>query len=77
LSGDIHGKECFISKLIIGPYILEHVTASIADAGIRSKQENADAILGCGSLKMFNLIFDYAGKRLFLKPTEAFKTTFH
>lgn len=68
LSGDIYGKKGEIAKLIIGTYSLKNLTASIASAEVRSKQKDADAILGSGSLKKFNIIFDYKGGKLFLKP---------
>jgi len=76
LSGDIYGKRGTISKLIIGPYELEHVTAAIADAGLRSKQKNADAVLSHASLQRFNLIFDYANKMLYVKPNARFSEPF-
>ncbi len=37
-----------------------------------TSQDNADAILGHASLSRFNLIFDYAGKMLYLKPNRHF-----
>ncbi len=77
LSGDIYGKTGNISKLIIGPYELNNVKASFAPAEIRSKQDNADAILGNGSLRRFNLIFDYANKKLYLKPNTHFNDPFN
>jgi hypothetical protein len=73
LSGDIYGKTGTISKLIIGPYELNNIQASFADAKIRSKQNNADAILGNGSLRRFNIIFDYLNKKLYLKSNSHFK----
>jgi hypothetical protein len=76
LSGDIYGRTGYISKLIIGPYELENVKASFADAKVRSKQENADGILGIGSLRRFNLIFDYFNKKLYLKPNSRFAEPF-
>lgn len=77
LSGDIYGKTGKISKLIIGPYELKNVKASFADAKVRSKQENADAVLGVGSLRKFNLIFDYANKKLYLKPNRHFDESYY
>jgi len=77
LSGDIYGKTGKISKLIIGPYELTNVTASVAPAEVRSKQDRADAILGNGALRRFNLIFDYAGKMLYLKPNTHFYESFN
>lgn len=76
LSGDIYGKKGRISKLIIGPYELKNVEATIAPAAIRSKQEDADAVLGCGALSRFNLIFDYAGKTLYIAPNKSFNDPF-
>jgi hypothetical protein len=77
LSGDIFGKKGNIAKLIIGPYELNNVHASFASAKVRSKQENADAILGNGSLKKFNLIFDYFDKKLYIKPNTHFYEPFN
>lgn len=72
LSGDIYGKSGRISKLIIGPYELLDVQAAIAPANIRSKQINADAVLGCGALRKFNIVFDYAHEKLYIKPNSHF-----
>jgi predicted aspartyl protease len=77
LSGDIYGKTGYISKLIIGSYELENVNTSFALAKVRSKQENADGILGNGSLRRFNLIFDYANKELYIKPNTHFNEPFN
>lgn len=77
LSGDIYGKTGKIAKLIIGPYELKNVKASFAPAEVRSKQDNADAILGNGSLRRFNLIFDYSNKKLHLKPNKHFDDPFN
>jgi len=77
LSGDIYGQAGNISELIIGPYKLNNVIASIASDEVRSKQENADAVLGNGSLRRFNLIFDYANKKLYLKPNTHFNDPFN
>ncbi len=76
LSGDIYGKKGRISKLIIGPYELKNVSAVFPPAKTRSKQENADGILGNGSLNRFNLIFDYANKKLYMKPNSHFNKPF-
>jgi len=76
LSGDIYGKTGKISKLILGSYELYNVTAAFAPAEIRSKQDNADAILGNDSLRRFNLIFDYANRKLYIKPNSFFNEPF-
>lgn len=77
LSGDIYGSEGKISKLIIGPYQLDDVKVSIVPADVRSKQKNADAVVGCGALNRFNLIFDYRNKFLYLKPNKSFNELFN
>ena len=76
LSGDIFGKRGSISKLIIGPYELGNVTAVFPPANTRSRQNNADGILGNNSLRRFNLIFDYANKKLYIKPNSHFEEKF-
>jgi hypothetical protein len=76
LSGEIYGKTGKISKLILGPYELHNVAAAFAPAETRSKQDNADAILGNDSLRRFNLIFDYANRKLYIKPNSFFNEPF-
>jgi len=76
LSGDIYGRSGVISKLIIGPFELRQVKASFADAQVRSKQENADAVIGSAALAHFNFIFDYTHHKLYLKPNSHFDEAF-
>jgi hypothetical protein len=76
LSGDIYGRTGKITKLIIGSYQLNDVKVSIALAEVRSKQKNADAVIGCGALNRFNLIFDYRNKYLYLKPNKSYNELF-
>lgn len=76
LSGDIYGKKGRITKLIIGPYELNYINAAFAPEKTRSKVENTDGILGNGVFKRFNLIFDYANKKLYLKPNSHFNEPF-
>jgi hypothetical protein len=52
------------------------VKVSIAPAQVRSKQKDADAVIGCGSLNRFNLIFYYKNKYIYLKPNNSFKKPF-
>ena len=54
---------------------LVYKQASFASAKIRSKQDNADAILGNESLRRFNLIFDYSNSKLYLKPNTHFNNS--
>ena len=72
LSGDIYGKTGLISKLIIGSYELNNAKAAFAPAKVRSKQDNADGIIGNKALLRFNLVFDYINKRIYIKPNKGF-----
>jgi len=72
LSGDVYGKAGTISKLIIGPYELTKVKASIADEKVRERRPGADAVLGCGAFTGFNIVFDYSHGKLYLKPNSRF-----
>lgn len=76
LSGDIYGKTGYISKIMIGPYEFMNVQASFAPAEVRSKQKNADAVLGNGLFKRFHTVFDYKNKKLYLKPNKYFSEPF-
>lgn len=76
LSGDIYGKTGRISKLIIDTFELNNVNVTIAPASARSKQKNADAVLGCGALNRFNIIFDFKNKYLYLRPNKSFNKRF-
>lgn len=73
LSGDIYGLTGTVSTLSLGPYALTGVKAAVADEKTRSKQAGADAVIGNGSLRRFNLVFDYEKKTLRLKPNTHFK----
>ena len=68
LSGDISGKRGRVAKVCLGPYEIKNVQATFAAAEVRSKQRNADGVIANNLLRRFNLIFDYAGKKLYLKP---------
>jgi hypothetical protein len=72
LSGDVYGKAGTISKLVIGPYELTNVKATIAAEKIRERRPGADAVLGCGAFTGFNLVFDYSHSQLHLKPNSHF-----
>jgi hypothetical protein len=76
LSGDIYGKRGRIAQLTLGSYELEDVVAAFAPAEIRSKQKGADGILGSDALRRFNLVFDYAHQKLWIKPNSHFHEPF-
>ena len=68
LSGDIHGHEGRVSRVILGPFELDDVRVVVVPAEIRSRQEGADAIIGSGLLRRFNVTFDYLRSRILLRP---------
>jgi hypothetical protein len=72
LSGDIHGGAGKVALLRIGPFDLRDVSAAFPEAGVRSKQQGADIVLGGDALRRFNAVFDYAGGSLYLKPSRYF-----
>ena len=76
LSGDIYGQTGEIHSLKLGSFYLEDVETAFAPAEIRSKQEDADGILGNNALRRFNIIFDYERARLYIKPNEYFGEIF-
>lgn len=74
LNGDIFGKRSTLSRVLFGPYELKNITAAFVPAEVRSKQPNAEGVIGNGLLKRFDLIFDYEHKLLHFKPNEHFST---
>lgn len=76
LSGDIYGQKGIISSLKLGSFYLRDVETHFAPAEIRSKQENADGIIGNNTLRRFNVIFDYKRGKLYLKPNSYFNEPF-
>lgn len=77
LSGDINGKRGTVSRVIVGPYVLNDVKAAFAPAEVRSKQKGADGVISNNLLRHFNLIFDYSNKKLFIKPNSKFSEPFN
>ena len=49
---------------------------AIAQAAVRSKQEGADAVVGNNDLRRFNVIFDYANRKLHIRPNSHFLEPF-
>ncbi len=76
LSGDINGYSGRSVRLNIGGYDLHDIRTSFAPAGVRSKQQGADGILGDDIIRRFNIIFDYPHSRLFIRPNNSFAQPF-
>jgi hypothetical protein len=76
LSGDINGSVGRSEHLSMGPFTLSDIRTSFAPAEARSKQQGADGILGNDCIRRFNVIFDYAHKRLHMRPSKYFAVSF-
>lgn len=76
LSGDIRGGVGRVAWLRIGSFELHDVATTFPPAAVRSKQENADGVLGNALLRRFNLIFDYSRNCIWLKPNQSFRDPF-
>jgi len=76
LSGDIYGKRGKITEVILGSFKINNIQAAFTPAQVRSKQSGADGVIAGKLLRRFNLIFDYANKKLFLKPNSMFDKSF-
>lgn len=68
LGGDVTGRSGTVARLCLGPWVLRDLPTAFPAAEVRSRQAGADGILGGGLLQRFDVIFDYARARLFLKP---------
>jgi hypothetical protein len=76
LSGDIHEQVGRVAAISLGSFRLRDVETAFARVKIRSKQDNADGIVGGDILRRFNLIFDYQSLSLYLKPNRYFAEPF-
>ena len=76
LSGDIYGHESRVSAVTIGGFVLEDVGVLVVPAEVRSRQDGADAIIGNNLLRRFNVIFDYAHRKIHLSPNRSFTEPF-
>jgi len=76
LSGDIDGYSGRSVRLEIGGFDLHDIRTAFAPAGVRSKQEGADGILGNDLIRRFNIVFDYSHGRLYIRPNKTFDLPF-
>jgi hypothetical protein len=65
-----------VAAISLGSFRLRDVETAFARVKIRSKQDNADGIVGGDILRRFNLIFDYQSLSLYLKPNRYFAEPF-
>ncbi len=68
LSGDVSGWKGRAAWIRLGPHRFDDVEVSYAPDEARSKQPGADAVVGGGLLGRLNEVYDYAGRRLYVRP---------
>jgi aspartyl protease/PDZ domain-containing protein len=78
VSGQVTGRVGRIRSLEIGGVTLTNVVATFPDREHHSPRgmDSRDGNLGSGVLGRFNVTFDYAGKRVVLKPSGRFAEPF-
>ena len=67
LSGDVRGWVGRVAWVELDTFRVDDIPAAFAPAAVRSKQPGADAVIGNGLLSRFNVAYDYAGSRLWLR----------
>ncbi len=72
LDGHIVGQYGRVASLKIGSFVLYDVPAAFPKHEVRSRQQKADGILSSNALRRFNVIFDYHGAKLYIKPNGYF-----
>ncbi len=72
LDGHIVGQYGRVASLKIGSFVLYDVPAAFPKHEVRSRQQKADGILSNNALRRFNVIFDYQGAKLYIKPNGYF-----
>ena len=73
LSGDVVSRVAMADSLTLSGYQLHGLPIHYAMAGGESEGDS-NGILGNSVLQQFNLVFDYANTRLFLRPNRNFET---
>ncbi len=76
LSGDIYGQFGRIASFRLGSHKLSEVPTAFPKHEVRSRQEGADGVLCNNLLRRFHVIFDFAGRKLYLKPNRFFSEPF-
>lgn len=76
LSGDITGQFGRVTALRLGSFVLKDVPTAFPKAEVRSRQPGADGIICNNTLLRFHVVFDFSGKKLYLKPNSLFGKSF-
>jgi hypothetical protein len=77
MGGDLTGRLARIRSLELGGITLEDVVATFPDSGQMPHGENGPGgNLGDDVLRRFDVVFDYAGKTMYLEPNDTFDEPF-
>jgi hypothetical protein len=76
--GNVFADHGRLSTLKIGGHVLKNVISAFwtGEEAPALAEVNADGPLGLGSLYRFNMIFDYAHRRMFVKPNRFYSDPF-
>jgi hypothetical protein len=76
LDGHIVGQFGSVTRLKIGSFVLHDVPTAFPKSEVRSRQQGADGVLCNNALRRFNVIFDYSGETLYIRPNSFFSEPF-
>jgi C-terminal processing protease CtpA/Prc len=78
MTGDVTGHVGRLRSLTLGGQVLRNVVATFPDSPHQSigRLDTKNGNLGSGLLRRFNVTFDYAGERMLLEPSGAFRDPF-
>jgi hypothetical protein len=68
LSGGVNGWKGRAAWLRLGPYRFDDVEVAYAPDAARSKHPGADAVVCSSLLARLNIVYDYAGGRMYVRP---------
>ncbi len=75
--GELFGDVGRIQDLTLGPFAIKSIpTLFISTTENPGLSRSCDGILGLGTLYRFNQVYDYAHKRLYVKPNKYFSDPF-
>jgi len=78
ISGRVAGQIARVKSLQLGDQKLDHIVCSFPQSGQQGPSGLGDnhGNLGCGAMCRFNVVFDYAGSRLLIRPNASFNEPF-
>jgi PDZ domain/Aspartyl protease len=77
VGGAIHSSRARLPELILGHFVLHGVVAVVPESSLGVLSDaNVAGFIGAEILDRFTVIWDYAGKNMFLSPNHAFGTPF-